>query len=113
MELGLKGLHIRGCIPETLSRIVDLFGPTCVGMEALAALYKSTDGPNWKNNDNWLSDAPIDEWYGITTNSRGDIVWLSLGDNGLRGDIPPELGYLRSLGRLDLYENELRRADTA
>ena len=25
--------------------------------EALAALYHATDGPNWRNNTNWLSDA--------------------------------------------------------
>ena len=31
---------------------------------ALAALYEATDGPNWRNNTNWLTDAPLDEWYG-------------------------------------------------
>ena len=33
--------------------------------EALAALYDATDGPNWKNGDEWLSDAPLGEWHGI------------------------------------------------
>ena len=96
-----------GCIPESAADLAVLGQMSCDPRDALVALYKSTGGPNWKNNDNWLSDAPIGEWYGVTTNSKGDIVQLSLGENGLKGEIPPELGYLRSLGRLDLYENEL------
>ena len=34
---------------------------------ALVALYSATDGASWKNSANWLSDAPLDEWYGVTT----------------------------------------------
>ena len=35
--------------------------------DALAALYEATNGPGWNNNDNWLSEAPIDQWYGVIT----------------------------------------------
>ena len=36
------------------------------GMRAyLVKLYHDTDGDNWDRNDNWLSDKPITEWYGI------------------------------------------------
>ena len=105
--LDLSGNELTGCIPESAADLAVLGQMSCDPRDALVALYKSTGGPNWKNNDNWLSDAPIGEWYGVTTNSKGDIVQLSLGENGLKGEIPPELGYLRSLGRLDLYENEL------
>ena len=32
----------------------------------LVELYKSTDGPNWKKNSNWLvEDSLIDSWYGV------------------------------------------------
>ena len=31
----------------------------------LVALYTATDGPRWANSDNWLSDAPIGEWFGV------------------------------------------------
>ena len=30
---------------------------------ALIALYKATDGDNWKDNTNWCSDKPITEWF--------------------------------------------------
>ena len=33
--------------------------------EFLVKLYHDTDGDNWIRNDNWLSDKPITEWYGI------------------------------------------------
>ena len=39
--------------------------------DALAALYRATDGPNWSNSRNWLSEAPLGEWHGITTDGSG------------------------------------------
>ena len=74
---------------------------------ALIALYHATDGPNWKNKYNWLSDAPISEWHGVTTNSDGRVVELFLFDNGLSGEIPPELGNLTDLTALTLISNWL------
>ena len=43
----------------------------------MIALYNSMGGPNWKNNANWLSDNPIGDWHGITTNNRGRIIKIS------------------------------------
>ena len=46
--------------------------------EALVALYNATNGENWrKNNDNWLSDAPLGEWYGVNTNDDGRVIAAS------------------------------------
>ena len=45
---------------------------------ALEALYNATDGPNWVNNDNWLTDAPLGEWYGVDTDASGRVVRLDL-----------------------------------
>ncbi len=74
---------------------------------ALVALYNATDGPNWKNNTNWLSDRPIGKWHGVTTDASGRVVELGLRDNQLSGEIPPELGSLASLQSLDLQDNRL------
>ena len=74
---------------------------------ALIALYESTDGPNWKQNENWLSDAPLADWHGISTDAEGRVTQLALVDNGLRGTIPPRIGNLRALRSLWLYSNEL------
>ena len=33
--------------------------------EMLIKFYHDTGGDNWTRNDNWCSDRPIDEWYGV------------------------------------------------
>ena len=76
--------------------------------EALAALYNATDGENWDRSDNWLSDAPLGEWEGVTTNDDGRVTELSLSFNDLSGEIPAELGSLSNLRTLDVGFNALR-----
>ena len=75
--------------------------------DALVFLYHSTGGPGWTNSHNWLSDAPLGEWHGVTTNAGGRVVRLELYDNGLSGEIPSELVDLENLEWLDLSDNEL------
>ena len=72
----------------------------------LVALYEATDGPNWNNNTNWLSDAPLGEWYGVTTEA-GRVTELILSQNQLSGEVPPELGRLTDLEWLSLWGNQL------
>ena len=74
---------------------------------ALVALYEATTGPNWRDNRNWLSDAPIGEWSGVDVGQNGRVSRLSLPRNGLTGSIPPELGSLVSLEWLELWGNDL------
>ena len=74
---------------------------------ALIALYDATNGKNWKNNTNWKTDKPLSEWYGVSTNESGQVTRLSLYNNDLSGQIPPELGQLENLKGLWLYNNKL------
>ena len=73
--------------------------------EALIALYDATDGANWRNNANWLSEEPLDEWFGVETDNRGRVIQLSLVENGLNGQLPPELGDLTELRRVNIGGN--------
>ena len=75
--------------------------------EALVALYNATDGENWSVSDNWLSDVPLGEWYGVITNDDGRVIELGLGDNELSGEIPAELANLSNLEKLYLHANGL------
>ena len=55
--------------------------------EVLEEFYRSTNGDNWLRNDNWCTDAPIEEWYGIGgTKGSEDCYSLSLSNNNLTGN---------------------------
>ena len=97
--------------------------------DALIALFAATDGANWTDRGNWLSQAPLETWHGVTTDENGRVTELRLSGNGLRGSMPnlgalayletlflssnrlsgpvPELGALAKLTRLDLSRNRL------
>ena len=74
---------------------------------ALMALYHATDGANWTNRTNWLSNSPMGEWHGVTTNDGGRVIELNLDSNQLTGTIPPSLGNLSELSSLRLHRNQL------
>lgn len=76
---------------------------------AAVAIYNALDGPNWVNNDGWLS-APLDQWYGVYVNQDGRINKLELYQNDLSGIIPPEIGQLESLRDLSLANNNITGA---
>jgi len=72
---------------------------------ALVALYNATNGPNWTNNTNWLTE-PINAWQGISV-ENGRVVAIELSNNGLSGNIPSKINYLTNLQRLFLDNNKL------
>ena len=74
---------------------------------ALEALYDATGGPGWTDNTNWKTSAPLDEWYGVTTDANGRVTDLKLHDNSLEGPIPDAIGDLSKLDRLHLFSNVL------
>ena len=85
-------------------------GPPSRDRDALVALYNATDGPKWRENQNWLSDRPISEWLGVhTVGAPGErrVVRLDLHGYNLTGRIPPEIGDLDKLESLDLSHNQL------
>ena len=73
---------------------------------ALEAIYRATGGDDWTNNTSWLSNAPLEDWYGVEV-TDGRVTGLRLGgwdetarrhvDNGLTGSLPAELGTLSQL----------------
>ena len=78
-----------------------------VDREALTSLYNATGGADWTNNTNWLTNAPIGQWYGVTTDANGRVTNLVLGNNQLSGTIPTQLGNLANLQELHITRNQL------
>ena len=114
--LNLRTLHYSGtglCAPGDASfrdllgalRSHEGTGTECAPLsdrEILTILYEFTDGSNWNNNENWLTDAPLVEWYGVEVDASGRVVGLEFWKNGLAGRLPPEIGGLASLRKLNL-----------
>lgn len=122
--LDLYGNSFSGCLPHALSRlrwigselalcrggaapVQDSAALVAADRAALVALYRATGGRNWYSNHNWLSDAPLEQWRGVRTNSAGRVTVLSLSRNNLKGRLPSALGNLTALQALYTVENEL------
>ena len=45
---------------------------------ALIALYNATDGANWTDNTNWLSNKALSEWNGVSTDRYDRVTRLYL-----------------------------------
>ena len=76
----------------------------------LTELYQTTGGPNWKNSPNWLSERPLDEWFGVMADDQGRVMRLSLTSNNLEGSLPADLGNLSKLEALHLEGNRSKTA---
>ena len=78
--------------------------------QALVEFYEATNGDKWNKNDNWCSDKPFEEWYGV---SKGEdlpyVQGLELQGNNLTGQLPGGDCLLRlgGLGGLYLWDNEI------
>lgn len=105
------------CAPQTtefqqwLRGVDNVAGENCDAVlasdrDALAAIHKWTNGREWRNSENWLSDAPLDDWYGVTADGTDRVTDLDLSDNNLSGTLPLELGDLLYLETVALNGND-------
>ena len=73
----------------------------------LERFYETTGGEQWDENENWNSEEPLNQWYGVDTDDEGEVVSLRLSENSLSGDTPEELlSCLSELKELALWGNE-------
>ena len=89
-----------GGVSQSLTVTVTFSSPD---REALIAFYHATGGPDWEEQTNWLSDEPLHDWHGVTTDADARVTRLVLVFNGLRGRLPPVL-VEAAYRRTDLFE---------
>ena len=80
--------------------------PPATDRDVLVALYNATNGTNWRNRTNWLTDNDLSTWYGVAV-SNNRVTSLNLEQNNLKGRIPAALGNLSNLNTLMLAWNQL------
>ena len=104
---------VRAVLPFSCEHVTEIQTLECA---ALKALYESTDGPNWYDNDGWLDTPYPCSWSGVGC-INGHVTRLDWGGcsrfgcyyppNNLAGPLPPELGNLGYLETLALPDNAL------
>jgi hypothetical protein len=84
---------------------------------AMAVFYYSTNGENWADNQGWMSDEDECLWFNkeatadgsyspcqinVNNNAQKTLAGLDLSFNNVQGTVPPEIGLLSGLVRVDL-----------
>ncbi len=118
-ELYLSNNQLTGSIPAALCHFESSINPQQGGVDlpgcgadsddraVLVEFYNATNGANWSDNTNWNSSEPLDQWYGVDTDSNGRVTRLGLNNKQLTGSIPSSLGSLTNLQSLWLNNNQL------
>lgn len=79
---------------------------------ALIDIYNSTNGPQWRRNDNWCTDLPLSEWYGLSVTYPDDsekevVTLINLANNNLSGPLPASVGALSEVRSVRLNGNHI------
>jgi Leucine-rich repeat (LRR) protein len=82
-------------------------GCRCQDSLQLVTLHQTMGGSTWANASNWLTNNPLQTWYGVTLNATGCVSRLNLGNNQLKGRIPTAIQNLTNLDSLVLKMNRI------
>lgn len=77
----------------------------------LEKFYNDTGGDNWTYNENWCTDAPLTEWYGVGVYKESKKYYLTLSSNNLTGS--GSLADFTALAYFDCSNNQLTSLDVA
>ncbi|KAL7526223.1 hypothetical protein ACHAXR_003819 [Thalassiosira sp. AJA248-18] len=77
--------------------------------DVLKIFHKATTkGGAWSGVSDWADESkPVCDMTGVTCDTQGHVVGISLNNRGLQGHIPDEIGLLSFLETLDLSDNSL------
>src|SRR3954462_8123525 len=103
---------VRAQTPDAVKRLPEPKDPAVRDSErkALTEFYEALGGPDWIERDFWGSDRPVGEWHGVTTDSEGRVVQLTIYDNNLTGPLSAAVCRLERLHTLHLSFNKISGA---
>ena len=107
---GRATVTVRATDPDGLSVTQNFIVTTAVSSpnrNTLIELYNRMGGQDWLDRTNWLTNAPLNQWHGVTTDADGQVTRLALINNNLQGPLPDELLQLIDLTVLNLADNHL------
>ena len=87
---------------RTMDELIDAVSVELVNRCALIDFYEAAGGDKWRIKDNWLTDAPLGDWFGVTVNRDGAVTGLDNTVNDLEGELPSEITHLTELEDLVL-----------
>ncbi len=80
--------------------------------EKLIKFYHDTGGPNWTHNDNWCSDKPLKDWYGIKIDQNNSSLFrINLEGNNLSGN--GDLSNCKKVRRINIRRNSLQELNVS
>jgi Leucine-rich repeat (LRR) protein len=93
------------CVPTTNAGYID-------DATALKRFFEVSDGPRWINSTNWMSDANVCTWFGITCDASSKrVTEITLPGNNLVGRIAKLVYQMESLTSIALKDNVIHDAD--
>jgi hypothetical protein len=99
---------VAGCMTDAGANELFMLLRDCNDRKVLEEIYNDNDGANWEEHENWMTDAPINEWDGVTADADGNVTELDLSHNCNVTTLPDSIGRLLRLQNLDLtYCSEL------
>lgn len=78
-------------------------------LQALKEFYNETNHTTWRDNTNWMSDKPFNQWHGVNNTQWGDtiignyILQFNLDNNNILGNIPACVNKLMPTTSLSVF----------
>ncbi len=71
----------------------------------LMEFYQAMGGEEWKYNENWGTDAPLDDWSGLELED-GQLVSIEMHGNNVKGEIPESISQIKTLQQFAIGDSK-------
>lgn len=93
------------CILSFILLAISIHNTTNDDLTGLSQIYNQMNGPNWIDNELWMSNISYCTWYGVICNKDRRVTNLILPYNNLTGHIPNMNSTLNYVEYIDMSMN--------